>query len=249
MNRLSLCIPYYLNAGMLARQYALWARWPEALKARVEIIVVDDGSPRDQAADVARPDGLPALRILRMVKDVRWNQDACRNLAADEARHPWLVLMDMDHLLPAPTLERLITGPLEKGGAYRFARLTMPDEPGLSWEAAMARLAPYKFHPNSWCLPRRAYLAFGGYDERFAGYYGTDAMFRDSVKAHLDVHDLPQPIIRVPRDVTPDASTVTYGRKEPCDQAAIPAIKARIAAMPPELQRPQRAGFEWERVL
>lgn len=249
MNRLSLCIPYYLNPGMLAQQYRAWAAWPDGLKHLVEVILVDDGSPHHPAAGVPRPEGLPALTILRMLKDVRWNQDACRNLAVDHAAHDWLLLTDIDHLAPVATLERLVFGPLRPGVAYRFARKSMPDEKGLAFDAAMQRLAPYKFHPNSWCIERAAYRAFGGYDERFAGYYGTDAMFRDSIKRQCDVEDLPEWLIRVPRDVAPDASTTSYGRKEACDQAAIPRIKAAIAQLPEAWRRPQRMGFEFERVL
>lgn len=238
MNSVSVCLPYYLNAGMLARQYSEIAAYPEEVKSHLELVVVDDGSPRDPAVDVARPPGLPPVKIFRMALDVRWNQDACRNLAAAQAAFPWLLLTDIDHLIPANTARRVVEMSLRRDCVYRFARVSAPD------------LSPYKPHPNSWLMTRALYDAIGGYDERFAGFYGTDAPFRDACRQHATaVVDLKEHLVRVPREVIPDASTTTYGRKEPQDGENIRRIKAEIAALPPEQRRPQRRGFAWSRVL
>jgi hypothetical protein len=48
---LTLCLPYYINAGMLAAQYAALAALPaETCKACLRLIVVDDASPSSPAA-------------------------------------------------------------------------------------------------------------------------------------------------------------------------------------------------------
>lgn len=237
MNRISICFPYYLNAGMLAQQYEAIRTYGKEHKANIEVIVVDDGSPRDFAADVFRPDGLPRLRIFRMDEDVRWNQDACRNLAASQAEHEWLLLTDIDHVIPAQTIRRLCEMKLNPGTAYKFSRVSAPD------------LSPYKPHPNSWLMTRTLYDRVGGYDERFAGYYGTDAMFRDGINRIAPIVLLKDTIIRFPREVIPDASTTTYTRKEDWDGENIRRIKSEIAALPAKDQRPKRGRFSWSQVL
>jgi hypothetical protein len=78
-------------------------------------------------------------------------------------------------------------------------------------------------------MSRWLYDRMGGYDERFAGLYGTDADFRDRLNLHGSVKDLKQHVIRVPRTVTPDASTTTYLRKQPEDREGIARVKAERA--------------------
>jgi hypothetical protein len=56
---------------------------------------------------------------------------------------------------------------------------------------------------------------------------------------------LPFPLIRYPREVIPDASTTTYGRKEPQDGANVPRIRAERALV--KDWRPLRVTFPWER--
>jgi hypothetical protein len=108
MRRLSIVMPYYMNPGMLAHQYETWAAYPADLKERVDIVIVDDGSPVSPAADVPRPEGLPPLGIFRVLEDRPWHQHGARNLGAFVAKGPWLLLTDMDHVLPAESLARLL---------------------------------------------------------------------------------------------------------------------------------------------
>jgi hypothetical protein len=206
--RLTIGVAYYRNAGMLARQYAEWAGYPDHLKAQVEAIVVDDSSP-ERAEDVPRPDGLPTLRIGRLV-DVKnpetppWRQDAARNRAAYDAVGDWLFLSDMDHVLPATSLaaifDRCISGP---DAVYSFQRLDAPNlTPKLDKQG---RLHP---HPNTYLMRKSRYWAVGGYDEDFGGIYGTDGPFKKAVLAESAIVHLDDvPIVRYSRDVIPDAST------------------------------------------
>jgi hypothetical protein len=43
------------------------------------------------------------LQIYRIMVDVRWNQDAARNIGAAHAENNWLVLTDIDHMVPEET--------------------------------------------------------------------------------------------------------------------------------------------------
>jgi hypothetical protein len=232
VRELTIVLAYYINAGMLARQYETFLALPETLRAHLKLIVVDDGSPRDPAtpADIGMP-----LEIYRIGVDVRWNQDAARNLGVDRSDTRWLLLTDIDHLIPQKTLETVVYTGMDSRVVYRFSRVSAPE------------MAPYKPHPNSWLMTRKMYDAIGGYDERLAGYYGSDADFRNRAQAAArQVVTLPDVLIRVPREVIPDASTTTYGRKEHQDKVNIPRILGERSMIPN--WRPRRLTFPWTRV-
>jgi glycosyltransferase involved in cell wall biosynthesis len=212
---LTLCLPYYRNAGMLQLHYRRISSLPADLRSALAVIVVDDGSPDGdaQGAEIGCP-----LTIFKVEVDVRWNQDAARNIAAKEARSRWLLLTDIDHLVPEATFAKVIREKLRKEYVYRFERTTLnPD----------GRETPYKPHPNSWLMTRNMYWSTGGYDERFAGFYGTDADFRDRLATVASSFvTLPQVLTRVPRETVPDASTTHYARKTLEDGINIRRIKA-----------------------
>jgi glycosyltransferase involved in cell wall biosynthesis len=226
--KIALCLPYYMNQGMLDEQLRRLAGLPAAILEQLELIVVDDGSPNGEAvANVRHVIGCP-VRVFRIDVDIRWNQDAARNIGAQEAEARWLLLTDIDHVVPLATWEYLLAKKFEKARAYRFSRATL-DEIGKK-----DRITPYKPHPNSWFMTRGLYEQVGGYDERFAGHYGTDAEFRDRLtRIAGDPILLPQLLYRVPRSTIADASTTTYQRKNaPEDIGAIPRIKAVRALNP-----------------
>lgn len=232
---LTLVMPYYDNPTMLKRHVDLIASFPKETREHITMIVTDDGSPRWPARP---PDSDPGFRVelYRIKVDVRWNQDAAKNLAVHHAKSPWLLLTDIDHMVPLKTMEHLVWGAFEDSVVYRFSRVNDP------------AMEPYKPHPNSWWMTRAMYERIGGYDERFAGYYGTDAEFRDRVRSACNHHVvmLADTIIRVPREVTPDASTTTYQRKSPEDNGALRRIREERDKEPG--WRPLRLSFPWERV-
>jgi glycosyltransferase involved in cell wall biosynthesis len=201
---ISLVMAYYENSSMLARQYQLIRELPLDIRQHLEVVVVDDGSPENPA----RLDDIGCdLQVYRIEVDVRWNQDAARNIGATHAKHDWLLMTDMDHMVPCKTWEQILKARLHETIAYQFARVSAP------------RMEPYKKHPNSYLMHRKIWNASGGYDERFAGYYGTDSDFKHRVIRYAEIVDLKEPIIRVPREVVPDASTTRYDRKAPEDKS------------------------------
>ena len=235
MRKVTLVLAYYENPSMLERQYAVLRALPEELRAWISLTVVDDGSPDSPARAPMESLGIASFELYRVDVDVRWNQDACRNIGAHHARADgWLLLTDMDHLVPEATWRRVIQGRLDRSIVYRFSRVSEPE------------LQPYKPHPNTWLLTRRLYVTVGGYDERFAGWYGTDADFRDRITPRAKaVEILPEVIIRVPREVTPDASTTRYERKSAED---VENIRRILHARTPGA-RPKTLSFPYHRVV
>lgn len=248
MRTITLIYPYYENPNMLQQQLRHLAGLPEEIRQNLHLIIVDDGSPQFPLSkyiwpteDNAQLFGIPAsfglasLKVFRIMVDVRWNWIAARNLAAEKAETEWMLMTDIDHMVPAETLDWLIFGAeLDTRNTYRFKRVDAPD------------MTPYKPHPNSWLLTRKRFDQAGGYDERFSGYYGTDGEFRDRITAvSRKVVMLNPVLIRVPREVVPDASTTRYERKQPEDREGVTRIRKLIAADP----TPHRLTFPWERIL
>jgi hypothetical protein len=232
---------YYENGRMLCEHLKRWRDLPPEIANNLHVVVVDDASPEDPAEMWCRGigtlewtgAGLASFQLWRMGVDVRWNQDACRNVGVRQAKTPWVLLTDMDHVVPVDTWYALMTGRLRKGQAYRFRRVNAP------------RLEPYKPHPNSWAMPRRLYWQIGGYDEALAGNYGTDGDFLVRARKHCEVVEHHGALIRYPREVIPDASTTTLERKSDTDKMNVNRIcKARA----PDWQ-PLHFSFPCARVL
>lgn len=243
MPDLTLVMPYYENPGMLALQYEGWRKWPETVKGRVEVVLVDDGSENAPTATVARPDGLPALRIYRVTENRPWHQHAARNLAAHVAEDGWMLLTDMDHVLGPVAAAALLLAKLDEERIYTLNRVEADTgKPTLNDQGQP------KPHPNSFVVTRELYWRIGGYDEDFCGIYGTDALFRERAfrigkRAHLNI-----PLTRYWRDIVPDASTNGLPRKEGRDPLAKERILAAKRARG-EADVVKVLQFPWERVV
>jgi len=205
---------YYENPTMLKMQLENFKSYSRIIKDNLELIFVDDCSPLLAKIDIVTG---CYTRLFRSLVDIRWNQDFCRNLAVSQAVTPWLLLTDIDHLIPESVMRHLmLSRQINEEVSYRFGRVTAPEN------------THHKPHPNTWFMTKEIYKATGGYDERFAGYYGTDGDFRSRVKRESNIELLEdQRIIRVPREYVADASTVSYGRKEPMDKTITDISKVR----------------------
>jgi hypothetical protein len=237
---LTLIMPYYDNPSMLEEQQRYWMKYPEELRARLHVVIVDDCSPRWPALPhVVQPMeqlGLASFRLYRTQVDVRWNWLFCRNLGVSEATTDWVFMTDIDHVMPGKTLARLLDATLDSRKAYRMSRVDAPD------------LTPYKPHPNTWLMTRMLFDRIGGYDERFSGFYGTDGEFRRRVQDTADeIVILPQVMVRYPREVVADASTTTYGRKEVQDRINVKRIVLQRAEIPN--WKTKRLSFPYEQLL
>lgn len=220
-------VPYYLNPNFLQRQIAWWCQYPESVRAHVSAIIADDCSPVPAVLPSQRP--FP-IRLLRMEKDYRWGWPCARNRAAHEAPDTWLLLTDMDHVVPPSTAEALVFGKHDPERIYVFSRIETTGE----------KLAP---HPNSFLMTRDMFWRVGGYDERFLGHYGNDGRYRRRCAKTTQILVLRDRLIR--HEHVGDASTPehVYARKQPLDANA-----KRIEAAIPKGAPPKTLTVPWHEV-
>lgn len=233
---ITLVVPYYENAQMFALQQDVWSQYPERQRSLLHVIIIDDCSSIAPALPHVRPTGVASFSLYRTLVDVRWNWIFCKNLGMAKATTDWVLMTDMDHVVPLSTLERLQSGELHDRTAYRFSRVDAP------------LMTPYKPHPNSWFMRRDLFDRVGGYDERFSGWYGTDGEFRrrvEKVADHLVI--LPDRLVRYERSVIADASTTNYQRKETRDRENVQRIIAERSKL--AKWRPLRLTFPFEQQL
>lgn len=236
MRELTIVLPHFMNLGMLSEQQNVWASYPDDLKQHLHVVVVDDCSPKGHrpSAKSVCVSGLGSFRIYRLLEKKRWNWLACRNLGAKVASTEWLLLTDMDHVVPAETLSQLVTGDLQASRAYRFKRVTATR----TWPYTLAACTDYKPHNDTWLLTRAMFFddRIYGYDERLSGCYGTSGEFKDRVMAAASAHVLlNEVIIRYPREVIADASTSpsVYTRKnDPKNEELLQDLKVRRSRIP-----------------
>jgi hypothetical protein len=161
MREISLVYTYFNNETCLERQLRLWTSLPREIARRVEYVLVDDCSP----GPVAIPPEMPINLTLARVKERRaWNQHGSRNLGMKLAEGDWVIASDIDHLLSAEDLERLLSMEKSPDSVYYFGRRR---EDGTAKHP----------HPNSYLISRATYWEVGGYDEDFCGHYGKGDIF------------------------------------------------------------------------
>jgi len=162
--RVSLIVPAWNEAAVLARTLAALRSAVAALGLAAEIIVVDDAST-DATAEIARAAGARVERVeLRQIA-------AVRNAGARAALGTLLVFVDADTIVPPQTLAAAIAA-LEAGAVGGGANIRL-DRPA-PWAIRLPlwvfmttyRLLGYAAGCFVFCR-RTAFEAAGGFDERF----------------------------------------------------------------------------------
>ena len=181
MPRLTLCVSYYRQPQMLARQLAEWEQYPPG----IEVLLVDDGSPEPAREVLASVSALlrPRLKLYRITQDLPWNREGARNLAAEKATTEWLCMVDIDHLMPAAAAAHLVEYDPSPHFWHKFPRYRNGKADETRMKDAIGREVEFgevKPHIDSYLITREMYWGVGGYDEDFVGCLGggTDFLHR-----------------------------------------------------------------------
>lgn len=228
-------MPYYENAGVLRVHLDTWLQYPEAIRKTMLVVIADDGSPTEPAADVI-PAGYPIeIQVYRVGVNLIWNQCGARNLAMHHVPEGFVLVTDMDHVLEPDDARKLLATKVHRNRFYVPARRLARDR------------SVYKRHPNSYYLTRAMFWATGGCDEDFQGTYGSDSTFRRAIAEVGQRVEVDAALTLYGRDVIPDASTTAWGRKDSIYHSSnFGHLKAKRFGGSYKAERPLR--FPWSRV-
>jgi hypothetical protein len=154
---------YYDNPLMLREQLKCWNTYLDYFENPPLIFLIDDGSPKTSAVDIVRKCGCKIpVQVFRVKENIPWNFSGARNLGCHHATD-WIYVSDIDTLLPADAAQRFFLGrPLDPFSFYLPKRIYLPD-----FQEASEAIVNLLFHKDR-------YLAIGGYDEDYAGFYGRE---------------------------------------------------------------------------
>lgn len=247
MPALTLCLSYYRQPLMLARQLAEFEKYPSG----IQIIVVDDGSPEPAREVLAAASAAlrSRLKLYRIDVDLQWNREGARNLSAQKATTDWLLMADLDHVLPAQAAAHLVEYDPSPHFWHRFPRWRQGKADETRMKDTIARDVEFgeiKPHIDSYLLTRQMYWSINGYDEDFVGCLGGGTDFLRRLEWHHGAPLLMPAHIHLhvhTRHSVPDASVTTLSR----DTSRGKAIARRKGLTHHKPMRPIR--FDWYREL
>jgi hypothetical protein len=248
---ISVIVPYYRAPAMLRAHLNVWSDYSAEVLSMMRLIVVDDGSP-EPAEEVIKNHQWNFPRdkfaLYRITQDIPWNRGGARNLGSMQAQTPWLLHMDIDHLLPSAQATALVKGiKLAKQNWYRFERYRVGEADETRRKDAVpdsARFAKIKPHGDSYLCPRELYWRVGGYDEDYSGCLGGGSPFLAQMEAAAPVHVLPVALHVHTRYSYPDASVSTLDRDT---REYVRRKKEKQRTRNTRARNPLR--FNWEQVI
>lgn len=237
MSGLKIVLPYYENKGMLEKQMATWDSYPADIRKSMTIVVVDDGSQKTPALSVVKKHDYN-LQLFRILENKPWNQVGARNLGMHVVPSGWVLMTDIDHVLPPSSAEAF--SDLSKSRCkrrYYIPSRELPDG------------TPHKRHPNSYFMTKELYWDIGGGDESTSGYYGCDCLFRKRAAHYAVREEIDIPLVVYGRSDIEDASTTDWGRKNSPWHSSNNKRISELKKMkfPPRPENPLR--FTWERQI
>lgn len=246
MKAFTMVVPFYRNCGMLQRHLKEWELYPPGVK----FVVVDDGSPepaRDIVASHASDYLRDRMRLYRISVDIPWNRGGARNLGAHHVDTDWLLHVDVDHVLPVDSCERLLALEPDPKHWYRFTRWRVGRADATRKKDAIPDDCEFGLihpHVDSYLMTKRMYWNIGGYDEDYSGCLGGGSAFLRQAMARAAAQMLPSEVCLhvYTRSAVEDASDFSLSR----DTAPGKTILRRKGG----LRRPVNPmRFQWVREL
>ncbi|UUE36205.1 glycosyltransferase [Pectobacterium aroidearum] len=170
--KLSYITHFYCNQNDPQSVFSLlreYEKLPLDIREVVEFVIVDDGSPIEYET------GKYQLNItwLRIKEDIRWNQAGARNLGVTYAKSDKIIVLDLDQELPENTFRYLINHKNPGRNFYKIYHECRED--GFVDRGKRYNIGDrYHGHSNTFFMSRARFMRFWGYDEEFAGNYGSE---------------------------------------------------------------------------
>jgi hypothetical protein len=140
----------------------------------VPVIVVDDGSPTIPALSVLKSMEAKNVTLFRVSEDLGFNSHGCRNLAMQQSRTEWNMLVDIDYKI------------------HNMGRVSddlLDIDPTTPWFFPVIEFngsAVTRVSINDFVVTRDTYWKAGGYDTEFTGMHQGDRMFIKRMLGDMD---------------------------------------------------------------
>ena len=225
---------YYTNKPMFEKIKKIYLDNPNP---SIKFIVVDDGSPFNalEAEDIPK-----GWRLYRVLNDIGFNNEGCRNLIMDRTTTNWTLLTDLDHYIKPEYISRAHIIPTEMEMQQRILwtlNRYMPEE------------TKWKVHANSFYVHRDFWKSFGGYDETWSGHYGFDHLmgYKSSIRAQSIRSDRAlfkcHPHVELIKEGTASAGSEWTAEKKDKDKNDWRSRKQEFKFTK------ERIRFQWKRII
>jgi glycosyltransferase involved in cell wall biosynthesis len=205
--KLSVIIPTMNKVALLERTLDALMGQDLAHDDKWEIVVVNDGSTDGTAAFLESRAGAGKASLVVVTPPANVGRARARNLGAQAARGTWILFLDDDIVAPPGLLrahlELLETNPDCGTIGYAVTEPDLIDAPHFHYldSRGVARLGPGPapgrfFVTQNAAVPRRAFLAVGGFDEDFSayGFEDMEVAFRLEDEAGINFLALSAPV-------------------------------------------------------
>ena len=155
---------YYNEKNFLTRQLENYQQCSDYYN---KIIIVDDGS-RMPAEPIVKEYDID-IDLYRVTKDIGFNSHGCRNLAMNETKSDWNLLMDIDWTIDTDTIKKIDSfirnGNPEKQKVYTFIH-SIDDKEAI----------------NVFLIHKETFWKARGYDEELVNIHTGDDLFYESLR-------------------------------------------------------------------
>lgn len=203
---ITIVMAVYGQPLMLKKQLEAIRSWPGEVRNHMTVVIVDDcGDPPVAVGDIAvfADSLLHEVKLLRVTKDIPWNQPGARNLGMHVSRGHCLMI-DPDMVFDPPIIERMrqAAAKLARGHVLKY---------GLK-HVSSGRIDMSS--PNTWLIHRDDFFAAGGYCEDYAGHKGwSDCTLLSVLTDHYKIENRPDLFANFHgTDSIPDAMVTTLDR-------------------------------------
>lgn len=169
----SIIHPYFNHTVALPLHLPFWERISKYLGDRrkeLEIVLIDDHSPENGKIDISliKTVSLP-ITVAHIDDNIIWNVTGARNLGAALAVGQHLIMPDFDYVVTPELIQTLDNTDMSDSSIMRFP---------LTQYNRNLRYGPYgkvtNSHCNSFVIHKVLFDKVGGYDEDFAGSWGSE---------------------------------------------------------------------------
>jgi hypothetical protein len=173
MKDITLYFPFYNQHEALKYNLDLYSSFNKELLDKINLLIVDDGSKREQAFDIAKlyVDKLK-IDLYKIDVDIQFNMPEANNIAFKEAKTDWVIRSDIDHFLIESEFQKIQDYHFTSGNVYFFHIAYCNKEKNIT------SYPKWPVHENIYVIDKADYWKTGGSNEYLSGNYGDDFEFR-----------------------------------------------------------------------